>query len=275
MLIYDLLEVATTTGEMYNILIKRIIKIREDIGITENHPLEPELYYCEKQIKVLAEAKKEILERRIKKLINMEIDLGITKDKTFLNLRRMEHSNREAKQHQLKKLWFWLTINPDWNKITIEDFKKKIVKLVKKKSIADFYIVLEQRSSIGIDKYKRDRRNRKKHNEEMLNSIHAHILLKRDVNYKGRDFSKFAGDCKNTFKDCFTSIYRQKIKINSFSEPVFYYYWLSPDMLENKMNYIKGEKQIEDKNIKQELDTVMRKMIEVPDCITMENISLL
>lgn len=276
MLIYELLENATSTGDMYNILNKRCNQIRKNIYEADDEfQFRAELSYCETMMKKIAEARKEIIERRLKQLITSEMELGITTDKTLRTLQSLSNSHYEDKQNKLKKLWFWLTINPDWSKITIEDFKKKIIKLVKKKSIADFYIVLEQRCDIGIEKYQRDRRNRKKYNDMMMKSIHAHILLKRDVTYKGRDFQKFAGDCKNTFKDCITSIYKQPHKINSFSEPVFFYHWLSPEMLENKMNYIKGLKQIEEKNIKQELDPVMRKLIEVPHFITIENIPLL
>lgn len=276
MLIWELLENVTCVGEMYKVLNRRVNQIRQNIYSTDDElEFRPELKHCEYLMEQIAQKKKEAFQKKLSKIINDEMELGITQDKSLLLLQNLSERHSEAKAFKQKKLWFWLTINPDWNKINIEDFKKKIVKLVKKKSIADFYIVLEQRCSIGIEKYQRDRRNRKKHNEMMMNSIHAHILLKRNITYKGRDFQKFAGDCKNTFKNCFTSIYKQDYKINSFSEPVFYYYWLSPEMLENKMNYIKGLKQIDEKNIKQELDPVMRKLIEVPHLINIENILLL
>lgn len=276
MLIYQQLENITCSDEMFKILNRRVNQIRQNIESEEDEWLQKcELKHCEDLMMKLAQIKQEEILRGMKKIIRTEVELGLCGDKTLQLIHNLQSKHNEALEFKKKKLWFWLTINPDWNKITIEKFKKNITKLVKKKSISDFYIVIEQRCDIGIEKYNRDRRNRKKHNEMMLKSIHAHILLKRDITYKGRDFQKFAGDCKNTFKNSITSIYKQDYKINSYSEPVFFYHWLSPDMLHNKMNYIKGFKQIEEKNIKQELDPVMRKMINVPDFIDINNILLL
>lgn len=273
----SLIKNAPSLADAYRILNSEITNLRNNINSEEdewiiNHKLKQYEWLMDE----IAKEEKMAIKVEIKKLIQKELRLGLCKNQTLVALYNMGHNQNEAIQNQSKKLWFWLTINPDWKKITIENFKKKIIKLTKKKSIKEYYIVLEQRCDIGIEKYQRDRRNRKKHNELMMKSIHAHILLKRDIDYKGRKFCKFAGDIKNTFKDCITSIYKKdEKKRNSFSEPVFNYWWLSPEMLNDKMNYIKGLKQIKEKNIKQELDDTMREIIKVPKLIDINNISIL
>lgn len=276
--IFNLLSNASNPEDYYSILNKRIIKIRssfESIDDEDTSPHAHELSVCKKMRDKLSTQMEELITRKYKKVLNMAYENDQLKNPIIKSIKSLENKQIEITENRKKNMWFWLSINPDWSKTDLETFKSKIVKCMKKKSIKEFYITIEQRHDIGAEKYKRDRRNRKKNNEAMLKSIHAHLLIKRDVFYKKRDKCKFPSDIKKTFKTVLTSSYRQQKKIDGYSEPNFYYYWLEPQMVQDKMNYITGKKQQDKKNIKAELDPIMRKLIEVPDFITLENISLL
>jgi len=74
--------------------------------------------------------------------------------------------------------FIYLTIRPDFNKITFDEFKKKITKIFKLKCIEKYYYVYEQK--FGSEKI--DEKTNKKQYNKIGEGFHIHGLIKFNTN---------------------------------------------------------------------------------------------
>ncbi len=178
------------------------------------------------------------------KLLNMKYelkDLGVqmakVKDREDELKRQIKEKN--AREHNNSHLF--ITINPKAIKsfgkeppditIHLEHFVKKVVKFINRNFCDEAYAVIEQRGSKET---------------EIGKGYHAHIALKRNVDYRPSDIVKGA---KNTFKDCCDTKKPELLNIRIHGE----------DFHKDKMEYIQGIKTGEGKDKKQEMDILFRK----------------
>lgn len=201
-----------------------LVKIFRDTLSDEDFFKHYQLYIDEKQ---------ELMKRKIRKVQEQMYQLE-TLGKTFQEIKKLETKNthllkeKTAKEHNNSHLW--ITINP-MPSVKLIDFKKKIEKLVARKIFTEYLYVYEQRGKTEDDAGK---------------GFHAHILAKRNLNYKPfKTHECIRNTCKSLVKNkkCNKTINIQNIGY---------------DFAEDKREYILGEKTGDGKDQKQQIDIIWR-----------------
>lgn len=171
------------------------------------------------------------------KILNMKYEL---KDlgKRMANMKDKEEElkyklkEQTAREHNNSHMF--ITINPkEQGDITknLENFVKKVNKFINRNFCDEAYGVIEQR---GVNM------------TELGKGFHAHIALKRNLNYRPSDIVKGA---KNTFKDCCDVKNPNLLNVRIHGE----------DFHKDKLEYIQGVKTGEGKDKKQDMDVIFRK----------------
>ncbi len=177
------------------------------------------------------------------KLLNMKYelkDLGehMAKIKDKEEELKMQIKEKTAREHNNSHLF--ITVNPKkgWNGPysgfgpgEIDEFVKKVQKFINRTFCVEAYAVIEQRGTTEA---------------ELGTGYHAHIAMKRNVNYRPSDIIKGA---KNTFKKCCDVKRPELLNVRIHGE----------DFHKDKMEYINGVKTGEGKDKKQEMDVIFRK----------------
>ncbi len=187
-----------------------------------------------KHYEIYFEELKELKKRKIKKILEQQYQLE-SLGEMLKDMKGLEEKNKvllkekTAKEHNNSHLW--ITINPQ-PEIKLCDFIKKIKKLVERKIFTNYLYVLEQRG---------------KTEEEQGKGFHAHILAKRNLNYKPfKTHECIRNTCKTLVKNHKDN---RTINIQNIGE----------EFAEDKKEYILGTKTGEEKDIKQQIDIIWRK----------------
>ncbi len=183
-------------------------------------------------MKVLREAENEFEKTLIKKVLKMEYDTESLGEK-YIKIRKYEKEliskKKEMTAVEHNNGYCFITISP---KATVElaKFKKQVEKAVARNMFESYLYVYEQRG---------------KTIEEKGKGFHAHILVKRNLNYKP---SKVVSNLQNTFKDMTNVKNPQLLNIQHIGE----------DFMKDKVEYMVSVKTGEDKDVKQEIDVIWR-----------------
>lgn len=174
------------------------------------------------------------------KQLNMKYELELLGE----DMKKMKHDNeklaeqlKEQTARQHNNGYLFITINPKCPtsdimfKEKIAHFEKSIIKFINRNFIEEAWAVIEQR---GTTK------------DEAGQGYHAHIELRRNLNYRPSDIIKGA---KNTFKR-----YCDVKNPNLLCCQIH-----GEDFHKDKMEYIEGVKTGEGKDKKQEIDIPFRK----------------
>jgi hypothetical protein len=180
------------------------------------------------------EEKKEMTKRKIRKILEQQYQLESLGD-MLKELKKLEESNKvllkEKTAEEHNNSYLWITINPK-PEIKLVDFIKKIEKLVKRKIFTNYLYVYEQRG---------------KTEEEQGKGFHAHILAKRNLNYKPfKTHECIRNTCKTLVKN-----HKDNSTINIQN--------IGEEFAADKKEYILGEKTGEEKDLKQQIDIIWRK----------------
>ncbi len=173
------------------------------------------------------------LKKKLESIIKMEYDADLLGQK-MKNIKEYEQSvkvklkEKTAKEHN--NAFVFITINPN-DTTTLTQLQEKVEKFVNRNMFSAYRYVYEQRGSTEKD---------------MGHGFHAHILLKRNLDYKP---SKIALNTKNTFKGI-TNVDNPKI-LNIQH--------IGHDFAQDKDEYMTGVKTGEGKDKKQEIDKIFRK----------------
>lgn len=183
---------------------------------------------------------KKFFQLQYKKNLNMKYELG-TLGSHMAELKEEQESLREkikvktARDHN--NGYLFITVNPKVSekdvmfKEKLHKFEKSLIKFINRNFIEEAWAVIEQRGvAIG----------------EAGHGYHAHIELRRNLNYRPSDIIKGA---KNTFKTyC-------DVKNSSLLNCQIH----GEDFHKDKMEYIEGVKTGEGKDLKQIIDKTFRK----------------
>ena len=172
-----------------------------------------------------------------------EFDDALKAEQTMILRRiiRREYNNgnylshlKQIEDNQCKKEekdpYWWITINPKPN-IVLKDIKYKIESFVKRKIVANYIYVYEQRGTCP---------------RSCGSGIHLHVLIKKNKKTMPTVFKR---DIKNSFKSI-TDVNNKSI-FNVHACPKKY--------LKDKYTYMTSEKTGDKKDIKQKYDLVFRK----------------
>ena len=187
---------------------------------TDNQPL------YEKQ-------KRELRERKFKQILEQDFQLGKL-GKFYKGLNQIIIENKiEIKEKTAIKHnngWVWITINPKPG-VTLETFRKKVEKLVKRNIFTEATYVYEQRGTDAMSCGK---------------GFHCHLLCKRNLNYKPFRVSQCI---QNTCKDLIKNPKDNKLlNIQHIGE----------DFAADKIIYMLEQKTGEGKDQKQLIDKIFR-----------------
>jgi hypothetical protein len=187
-----------------------------------------------KHYEMFIEEKKEMTKRKIRKILEQQYQLESLGD-MLKELKKLEESNKvllkEKTAEEHNNSYLWITINPK-PEIKLVDFIKKIEKLVKRKIFTNYLYVYEQRG---------------KTEEEQGKGFHAHILAKRNLNYKPfKTHECIRNTCKTLVKN-----HKDNSTINIQN--------IGEEFAADKKEYILGEKTGEEKDLKQQIDIIWRK----------------
>ncbi len=173
------------------------------------------------------DAEATLLKKKYQEILNLEFKCGLNAkynelDEYHLKLKNL-YSNKKG------NLWLYLTINPKKDQ-SFFDFKPLVEKFVQRKMIIQFFYCYEQRGQTE---------------EELGVGFHCHLLLRRSQTIKP---NKFVRNAKNTFKN-----------ITNVNNPqIFHFRWCPQEYYLDKVAYISGLKNDEEKDLKCKMDTVWR-----------------
>ena len=198
---------------------------------------ENDKYSCKAYADARLQAETQFYKNKYLKQLNMKYELELLGEE----MKKMKHDNIKLTQ-QLKEQtakehnngYLFITINPKIKTIThdnIKIFEKSIVKFINRNFIEEAWAVIEQRGTTE---------------QEAGQGYHAHIELRRNLNYRPSDIIKGA---KNTFK-----------KYCDINNPSLLNCQIhGEDFHKDKLEYIEGVKTGEGKDKKQEIDITFRK----------------
>lgn len=147
------------------------------------------------------------------------------------------------KKIELEQNYYFLTINPDTTKTTLEIFLKTIEKAMSKKWITEYIYVIEQRGETL---------------EELGKGYHTHIIFN-----KGKKHSHIIREMSNSFKKmCDTSNYH-----------LFNLKRIGDEERKRKIEYITGTKADDNKHLKQSMDKIFREKEKLKSYYILENAS--
>ncbi len=198
--------------------------------------------------KTIKAAKAEFMKKRFQMIMKQEYELEQL-GKVAKAMYNYEINNKKLLKEKLSKKkcngYVWITINPKPD-VTLQAFKKLIKKIVLKTCFTDYLAVLEQRGTI----------------EEKLGSgFHAHILFKRNLNYKP---AKCITNLKNSCKNYVGNINNQH---------QFNYKVIGEDFAKDKKIYILGQNKTGDgKQPKQAADRIWRQKENIDEYLGNKNI---
>lgn len=189
------------------------------------------------ELSVRKETEKQFYKNKYLKQLNMKYEL---KDlgKAMANMKDTEEElkcklkEKTAQEHN--NGYLFITINPKEN-IKLDHFLKKVLKFIHRNFCDEASAVIEQRG-VNI--------------EELGKGFHAHIALKRNLNYRPSDIIKGA---KNTFKDCCDTTKNTLLNIKIHGK----------DFHKDKLEYINGIKTGEGKSEKQIMDRQFREKYNI------------
>ncbi len=173
------------------------------------------------------------LKKKLESIIKMEYDADLlgakmVKIKEYEQSVKVKLKEKTAKEHN--NAFVFITINPN-EATTLTQLQEKVEKFVNRNMFSAYRYVYEQRGSTEKD---------------MGQGFHAHILLKRNLDYKP---SKIALNTKNTFKG-----------ITNVDNPnILNIQHIGHDFAQDKDEYMTGVKTGEGKDKKQEIDKLFRK----------------
>lgn len=186
-------------------------------------------------LKSYFDLKKDLLEKKITKVLNQEYQLGLIEDPLLLKIKTLEESNTLKLKKQIaekhKNSYLWVTINPD-PKVTLGTFVKTVKRIASYSCFKSYIYVFEQRGTIkGLDIGK---------------GFHAHLLLERNLSYKPTA--------------CRQKVARGCLKIigNVLNSQWLNFATIGKEFAADKYTYMTALKCIE-KQEKQEADQVFRK----------------
>lgn len=183
----------------------------------------------------------EMRKRKFRKILEQEFELE-TLGKFNSGLKKIITSNKMKLKEKLAKEnnngYFWITINPK-PAVTLETFRKKIVKLINRKLFDNVTYVYEQRgktiSAAGT-------------------GFHCHILAKRNLNYKPYK-------CKECVQNTMKNIVGNAKNPQQLNIQV-----IGPDFRKDKMEYILGQNKTGlGKDLKQNIDIIWRKKYNIKE----------
>lgn len=173
---------------------------------------------------------KEFKKREFLSIIKMDYELG----RIMKPIKKIKEKTKDdlLKFRADKRLdrYIFLTINPPENKILPKDLVKLCIKAMSRKFIVKYHFVIEQR---GITL------------KEMGKGLHAHLLFERDIHYKPAIIKR---DLKNTFKNCFNKISNHNFNFKKCGKEFYL----------KRLEYIKGNKTEDGKDIKMKVDKHFR-----------------
>lgn len=178
------------------------------------------------------EALRQFTKKKIESIIKLEYDAELLGQK-MIDIKEYEKEVKMTLKENIAKDhnngYCFITINPS-PEITLTQLQEKVEKFVKRNMFDKYRYVYEQRGSTE---------------ENMGHGFHAHILLKRNLNYKP---SKISVNTKNTFKGITQVDNPQILNIQHIGE----------DFAKDKDEYIDGVKTGEGKDQKQAIDKIFR-----------------
>ncbi len=178
------------------------------------------------------EALRQFTKKKIESIIKLEYDAELLGQK-MIDIKEYEKEVKMTLKENIAKDhnngYCFITINPS-PEITLTQLQEKVEKFVKRNMFDKYRYVYEQRGSTE---------------ENMGHGFHAHILLKRNLNYKP---SKISVNTKNTFKGITQVDNPQILNIQHIGE----------DFAKDKDEYIDGVKTGDGKDQKQAIDKIFR-----------------
>ncbi len=170
--------------------------------------------------------------KKIEKIVSLEYQAELLGDKMkkvkdYENKVKAKIKEQVAEKHNND--YVFVTINPNPN-TDFATFRDKVEKFVKRNMFLDYRYVYEQRGAID---------------EQAGTGFHAHVLLKRNLDYKP---SKIIVNTKNTFKGI-TDVNNPKILNIQI---------IGKEFMLDKNEYITGVKTGEGKDEKQAVDKLWR-----------------
>ena len=192
-------------------------------------------------LKLCDDVRQEVLKNKIRKVMYMEYEYGSKLDNVFMIVKDKEEDlSAKIKELRAKKNnngFIWVTINPDPKSTTLKKFLKKVDVIAKRKCFTDYIYVIEQRATTLL---------------EVGKGFHAHLLLRRNLNYK---------PCKcgeNLRSSC------KKLMPNPKNPQTLDVQIVGEEFARDKLDYILGlktgvKKNGEKKCIAQKLDSIFRK----------------
>ena len=190
------------------------------------------------------QAEMQFYKNKYLKQLNMKYELELLGE----DMKKMKHDNiklteqlKEQTAQEHNNGYLFITINPKVSfpkpggatkfRQDIEKFEKLIIKFINRNFIEQAWAVIEQRGTTDDDAGQ---------------GYHAHIELRRNLNYRPSDIIKGA---KNTFKSLCDTNNPALLNCQIHGE----------DFHKDKLEYIEGVKTGEGKDKKQEIDITFRK----------------
>ncbi len=179
-----------------------------------------------------------VIGNKMKKLINLEFELGTLGkfEKTLnetINVKKRLLKEKMAEKNNNTYMFF--TINPKPS-VKLEEFLKVTAKAVTKTCFTSYLYVIEQRGNDSATAGK---------------GFHAHILVKRNLNYK-------PAKCKDNMKSTFLKMCNVK------NNALFNVKYLNTEWANDKVTYIStGGKTGDGKDVKQDIDVWWRKEFDI------------
>lgn len=191
------------------------------------------------QGKLMLEEEKKFFQTQYRKVLNMKFELETLGESMKAIKHKQENLRIQLKEklaHEHNNGYLFITVNPKWtnqnaDKEGVKNFEKHLIKFINRNFIDEAWAVLEQRGDTELT---------------CGEGCHAHIELKRNLNYRPSDIIK---GVKNTFKKFCDVNNPNLLTCQTHGEE----YHL------DKMEYIKGVKTGDGKQIKQEIDKTFRK----------------
>ncbi len=183
------------------------------------------------QLKIQEE--KKFFQQQYKKNLTMKYELG-TLGPNMTQLKEEQDALKEklkaktARDHN--NGYLFITVNPKEKKGDVKTFEKSIIKFINRNFIEEAWAVIEQRGTTI---------------EDAGQGYHAHIELRRNLNYRPSDIIKGA---KNTFKNYCDVKNPNLLCCQTHGE----------DFHKDKLEYIEGVKTGEGKDLRQIIDKTFR-----------------
>ncbi len=178
------------------------------------------------------QALEQFTKKKIEKIVSLEYQAELLGDK-MKKVKEYENSVKAKLKEQVAEKhnndYVFVTINPN-PKTDFAIFRDKVEKYVKRNMFLDYRYVFEQRGATA---------------EQAGTGFHAHVLLKRNLDYKP---SKIIVNTKNTFKGITDVTNPQILNIQIIGK----------EFMLDKNEYITGVKTAEGKDEKQAVDKLWR-----------------